>query len=162
MELIVIWFTICTTNCCWHNFFFLLLSFYFLVQVRETFHGQHLIFDTYCCSTSSSVKSTFLYTSRGNFLPSVVFLGSTKTSRAAFTISSVRVSFIYLICILYSYQCRMKYKKVKTNIETVNQNLRLINGRFPTLSKGQIISKAIFIFLISPKKRTKEIWLVIS
>ena len=116
------------------TFFFLLLRFYFLVQVRETFHGQHLIFDTYCCSTSSSVKSTFLYTSRGNFLPSVVFLGSTKTSRAAFTISSVRVSFIYLICILYSYQCRMKYKKVKTNIKTVNQNLRLINGRFPTLS----------------------------
>mgnify|MGYP006952531688 CR=1 FL=1 len=30
------------------------------------------------------------------------------------------------------------------------------------IAKGQIISKAIFVFLTSPKKRTKTIWLVIS
>ena len=30
------------------------------------------------------------------------------------------------------------------------------------INKGQIISKAIFVFLTSPKKRTKTIWLHIS
>ena len=30
------------------------------------------------------------------------------------------------------------------------------------ISKGQIISRAIFVFLTSSKKRTKKIWLVIS
>ena len=38
----------------------------------------------------------------------------------------------------------------------------LKNGRNITLTKGQIISKAIFVFLTSSKKRTKMIWLVIS
>ena len=34
------------------------------------------------------------------------------------------------------------------DIEAVAHNLRLINGRFPTLSKGQLILKANFLFLI--------------
>ena len=43
------------------------------------------------------------------------------------------------------------------NICSIEPNLRQINKRIILNIKGQIISKAIFVFLTSSKKRTKKI-----
>ena len=50
----------------------------------------------------------------------------------------------------------------QANKGTSNNDVPLFWPFLTYLPKGRIISKAIFVFLTSPKKRTKTIWLHIS